>query len=368
LLPDSQNDRWTFGWQGGGEILMFKQIKLSKETLSASFITLLALTIVYVAGMTFVTVEIERLVERMLTPHIRSDPGIATMQRAIFSDVEGFMQSHNVRLIGYVCLGLIVLLTLAGIVTRRRSLSSLGSAGAMLSIYAYFVIHMSFLAGLGVLAGLWLPFWGDLVKLGDVVYLPYMLLVFPFSLAGVDIRFVLANAFINLGLTIFALGILAWFYARLRRKATADFWIYRFTRHPQYLGWILWSYGLMLRASLSRGIPLDNANPGASLPWVLSTMAIVCVALSEEIDMSHEHHQDYERYRAKAPFLLPLPRFLSRVFSAPLRVVLRKERPENRWEVVQAYFIYLVALALISLPFVLLDWPAGKGWMDWPFM
>jgi protein-S-isoprenylcysteine O-methyltransferase Ste14 len=347
---------------------MFKQIKFSKEFLSATFITLLAMTIVYVMGMTFVTIEIERLVERTITPHIRSDPGVTSMQRAIFNDLEAYMQAHNVRLIGFTCLGIIVLLTLAGIVTKKRSLSSLGSVGAMLSIYAYFVIHMSFLAGLGVLAGLWLPFWGNLVKLGDVVYLPYMMLVYPFSLVGVDIRAVLANLLINLGLTIFALGILAWFYARLRRKETADFWIYRYTRHPQYLGWIVWSYGLMLRASLSRGIPLGHTNPGASLPWVLSTMAIVCVALSEEMDMSREHHQDYDRYRVKAPFLLPLPRFLSRVFSAPLRVVLRKERLENRWEVVLAYFIYLVSLALLSLPFVLLDWPPGKGWMDWPFM
>ena len=347
---------------------MFKQIKFSKEILSATFITLLALTIVYVMGMTFVTIEIERFVERTVTPYIRSDPGVASMQSAIFTDFEAFMHTHNVRLIGYTCLGVIVLLTVAGIATKKRSLSSLGSAGAMLSIYAYFVIHMSFLAGLGVLAGLWLPFWGNLVKLGDVVYLPYMMLVYPFSLAGVDIRAALANTLINLGLTIFALGILAWFYARLRRKATADFWIYRYTRHPQYLGWIVWSYGLMLRASLSSGIPLGHANPGASLPWVLSTMAIVCVALSEEIDMSREHHGHYDRYRTKAPFMLPLPGLLSRVFSAPLRFVLRKERPENRWEVVLAYFIYLVILALLSLPFVLLNWPPGKGWMDWPFM
>jgi hypothetical protein len=51
----------------------------------------------------------------------------------------------------------------------------------------------------------------------------------------------LAGLFIALGLLIFILGVLAWFYARLEKKGTADFWIYRFSRHPQYLGWIVWS-------------------------------------------------------------------------------------------------------------------------------
>lgn len=72
-----------------------------------------------------------------------------------------------------------------------------------------------------VLAGLWLPFWRNLVELGDIVYLPYMLLVFPFSLAGIDIRMGLSRALTGLGLLIFVLGILAWFYAGLQRKGTA---------------------------------------------------------------------------------------------------------------------------------------------------
>jgi hypothetical protein len=72
------------------------------------------------------------------------------------------------------------------------------------------------------LAGLRLPFQGNLVKLGDNVYLPYMLVVFPFSLAGIDIRMSLSRALTDLGLLIFVLGILAWIYARLQRKGTAQ--------------------------------------------------------------------------------------------------------------------------------------------------
>jgi protein-S-isoprenylcysteine O-methyltransferase Ste14 len=195
-----------------------------------------------------------------------------------------------------------------------------------------------------------------------------MILVYPFALFGLDIRLGLAYLLTNLGLLIFFLGILAWFYARWQKKGTADFWIYRFTRHPQYLGWIVWSYGLMLRASLSRGIPLHNTNPGASLPWLVSSLIIVCIALSEEVHMSREHGEEYQNYRTRAPFLFPLPGFVSKGISYPLRLILRKEWPDRRWDLVWTFLICLTVIVLLSLPFLILDWPPGGGWMDWPVL
>jgi protein-S-isoprenylcysteine O-methyltransferase Ste14 len=247
-----------------------------------------------------------------------------------------------------------MLLAVVGLITERRGLASLGSVGFILPIYAYFVMHMSFLAGLQVLTALWAPFWGDLIRLGDVAYIPYMMLVYPFSLVGLDIRRPLAGLLVAMGLLIFTLGVLAWFYARFRKKGTADFWIYRFTRHPQYLGWIVWSYGLMVRVSLRNDTALGQTNPGASLPWVISTLIIVCVALSEEIRMRREQGQDYEAYASRTPFLLPLPRSVSRAIAAPFRLMLRKERPETGWDLVWTFVIYLILIALVSLPFAIL--------------
>jgi protein-S-isoprenylcysteine O-methyltransferase Ste14 len=328
-------------------------------------LTLLALALVYGVGTTFFTVELERLVERTLTPQIARSAGVAAMNREVYAGIDGFMASNHVRAIGYGCLALVVLLALAGLVTGRRGLASLGSLGLILPIYAYFVLHMSFLAGLGVLTALWAPFWGDLVKLGDIAYVPYVALVYPFSLAGIDIRRAVAGLAITAGLLIFVLGVLAWFYARWQKQGTADFWIYRFTRHPQYLGWIVWSYGLMLRAGLREDTALGQANPGASLPWVISTLIIVCIALAEEVRMRRDHGQDYEAYSQRAPFLLPLPRFVSRAASAPLRLVLGKAWPASNWELVGTFAVYLAVIALLSLPFVVFGWPAG-GWAAWP--
>jgi len=339
---------------------------MKRNVFPSALLTLLALAVVYGIGATFFTAELERLVERTITPYIIDSPEVEAMNREVYSGVDQFMRSRHVRTIGYVCLAAVVLLTIVGLIAGKRGLAWLGSIGLILPIYAYFVIHMSFLAGLGILSALWLPFWGDLVKLGDVAYLPYMILVYPFSLVGIDIRLFLADLFTSLGLFIFILGVLAWFYARFQKKGTADFWIYWYTRHPQYLGWIVWSYGLMLRASLNRHIPIHNSNPGASLPWVISTLTIVCIALSEETRMKREHDEEYERYREGAPFMLPLPKLFSRAASLPLRLVLRKEWPESGWDLLLTFAIYLVVVVLLSLPFIMLHWPSGGGWMDWP--
>jgi protein-S-isoprenylcysteine O-methyltransferase Ste14 len=224
---------------------------------------------------------------------------------------------------------------------------------------------MFFLAGLGILRALWLPFWGNLMKLGDIAMVPYMILTYPFALLRVDIRPYLAYLAIGLGLLVFLLGTLAWFYTKMQRKGTVDIWLYRFSRHPQYLGWILWSYGLMLLAAQAP-IPLGGENPGASLPWLISTLVIVGVALGEEIRMGRERGEEYEAYRASAPFMLPLPRIVSTIFTTPLRILLKKDRPESRKELLATLAIYTTILVLLSLPFVLLDWPSIYGWADWP--
>ena len=123
----------------------------------------------------------------------------------------------------------------------------------------------------------------------------------------------------------------------------------------------------MLRTSLRTDLVLQTSNPGASLPWVLSTLIILCVAVSEEIQMRREHDQSYDRYRAQAPFMFPLPGWLNAWIAAPVRILLRKDAPENGRDVVVIFLVYLVLVMLFSLPFVLLHLPSGGGWMQWPF-
>jgi hypothetical protein len=50
-----------------------------------------------------------------------------------------------------------------------------------------------------------------------------------------------------------------------------------------------------------------------------------------------------------------------------MRALLRRNRPENGWQVLVVFLVYAAILVLLSLPFVLLKWPSSMGWMMWPY-
>lgn len=52
--------------------------------------------------------------------------------------------------------------------------------------------------------------------------------------------------------------------------------------------------------------------------------------------------------------------------SAPMRAVLGKRYPESCRELAIVFVVYLAILVVLSLPFVLLNWPSHLGWSDWP--
>jgi protein-S-isoprenylcysteine O-methyltransferase Ste14 len=320
---------------------------------------LAVLAVVFTVALSFASVELPSALARLVDEELE----IEDIHPYIEPDlVREFVD--RVRPIAYTCLAVVVFLVVVGLLAGRTRLSKLGAALLFMPTFGYFAAYMFFLAGLGVLRALWLPFWGRLIKLGDVAYVPYVVAVCPFALAGIDARRALAVLAIGLGLLIFFLGTLAWLRAKRWQEGTAKRGIYRFSRHPQYLGWIVWSYGLMLLASQQPPV-MAGENPGASLPWVVSSLVIVCVALGEEMAMKRERGTEYDAYRARAPFLIPLPRFVSRLVGAPLRAALGKERPETWREVLVVFFLYLAILVLLSLPFYVLDYPGGIGWSAW---
>ena len=113
-------------------------------------------------------------------------------------------------------------------------------------------------------------------------------------------------------------------------------------------------------------VPLGGSNPGASLSWLLTSRVIICIALAEENRMRQEDSERYLQYTASAPFMFRIPKFVSTAVTFPIRLLLKKNRPETGKELVAAFAVYATLLILLSLPFVLLDWPPGIGWSGWP--
>ncbi|MBN1938500.1 MAG: HEAT repeat domain-containing protein [Candidatus Aminicenantes bacterium] len=294
------------------------------------FLTLLA--VVFAIGLMFASIELPRLLDTVLgnvTPELEGDSHAD--ETAIFR-TELFLQHYHFRLVGYICFGLMIILIAAGFISGKSVFSAAGAVALFLPVFAQFAGVMFFLAGLGFLNLAWIPALDvsfDIGRLGDIVYLPYDALMSIFRSWGIDAHTPLVYGAIGIGLLLFILGTLAWFFARKQERSVADFWVYRFSRHPQYLGWILWSYGMLLALNRIRyprrawGIP-------ASLPWLLSMMIIVGVALLEERKMKRFSGKLYEDYRERTSFLFPLPRFLRTAISAPVRLFVGKSVPERK--------------------------------------
>ena len=326
-----------------------------------TMLSLTLLALVFTVALTFTTVELPRILTNLFyragwIPDV--NPGIEP------EIVEEFMKIA--RPIGYVCLTAIVILIIAGFITKKKRLSTLGALFFFLPTFGYFAGSMFFLAGLGILRITWIPFWEiNLVNLGDIAYLPYIIPTYLFHLIGPDIRTPLAIAVTGIGFFIFLLGTIAWFYGKVQKRETVTFWLYKYSRHPQYLGYIIWSYGVMLQASLA-GISWGGSNPGASLPWLISTLIVVCIALAEEINMSKRDRDTYLKYKERAPFMFPIPKFITSLVTAPIRVLLRKNQPENRKEIIGTFAVYFLIFVLLSLPFILLNFPPDHQWWKWP--
>ncbi|MFQ5819585.1 MAG: methyltransferase [Candidatus Heimdallarchaeota archaeon] len=310
------------------------------------------LTIVFTLALTFITLELPRILNNILRDYFPD----------IFWEPERIEALLNyARPIGYVCFVVVITLILVGLLTERLRLTSFGSLAFFLPAFGYFAASMFFLAGIGILRVMWLPFWDSsptLLKLGDIAYLPIWIVQAPFRLIDEQVTYrfgwFMANLAIVVGLLIFCVGTFTWFYGKFENKKIFDFWIYKYSRHPQYLGFILWSYGVMLLTKFTPHVR-GGYQPEPSFPWIHSTLLVICVALIEEITMIKQADESYLTYRKSTPFLLPLPPVLSRIFTAPNRMLLKKDFPEKGREVLYTFFLYCIILILLSLIILGLD-------------
>jgi len=315
--------------------------------------SLLFLAVVFTLGLTFATVELPYRIDGFLQNAVHTPGGDSHVDEVARLKTELFMAHYHVRAMGYAGFFLLLGLIALGFSTRRTGLAALGAVGVMLPVFAQFAGVMFFLAGLGALNALWLPILDvsyGVQDWGKVINAPNDLLRGLLGLLGVQSVWPTILLFIGSGILVFLLGSYAWLTARSRGKGVADFWLYRISRHPQYLGWILWTYGAYLLIQRFM-YPKRSWGIGASLPWLLSTMVIVGVALLEELNMRRQHGEEYEAYRSTAPFLFPVPRWVERALAAPFRWFFGKDRPDRRREVAVVLGFYTAVLMAVSALF-----------------
>ncbi|UCF20539.1 MAG: HEAT repeat domain-containing protein [Gemmatimonadota bacterium] len=314
---------------------------------------LVLLSAIFTIGLTFATVELPYLIDEVLQEAITTPNLDSHVDEISVLKTELFISHFHLRLIGYVCFALMVAAIVVGFSTKRTGLAALGAFGFMLPVFAQFAGVMFFLSGLGMLNILWLPVLDisyELQKLGLVIRVPYDFLIWLFRSVGINGYWPIVYFFLGGGLLLFFLGTFAWLSARARKQPVADFWVYKVSRHPQYLGWILWSYGVYLLLLQGR-YPKRSWGIDASLPWLLSTLVIIGVAMLEELQMRRRHGEAYDSYRRGAPFLLPIPKFVERIFECPTRLLFKKSGPERKREVAVVLGIYAALLMGASVLF-----------------
>ena len=311
-------------------------------------VALVLLALVFTVGLMFSSVEIPKAVDNLLDRNVNF-LDVATGQNELTKyKTELFLSHYHVRIIGYGCLGLILILIVLGFVLEKRALASVGAIFFFLPVFGHFAATMFFLGGLAFLRFLWLPFLDitfDIMRLGDIVLLPYNWILDLASLVGINLVRELPFIITGLGIFIFLLGVLAWMYGKIGKQRVADFWIYRISRHPQYLGWIIWSYGVLFLPGPNMKQYVGVAN---TLPWLLATMIIIGVALLEERKMKQEHGDNYESYRQRASFLFPLPRIVRKIFSLPQQLIFRKAYPHRKREIVVVITFYTALCIFLS--------------------
>ncbi len=321
------------------------------------FSSLALLAVVFTIGLTFASVELPRLVDSFIGKEFEF-PNVATVSKdhPDYSPddpgnfkTELYLKTYHLRWIGYGSLAAVVVLIIVGFATNRSGLSSAGAILLFLPVFGHFALTMFFLGGLGFLRLLWMPFLDlsfDVMRLGEIVVLPYKMFASLYSLTGLGRWIPLSYLITGMGLLLFFLGTLTWFYSRAKKKGVADFWVYRLCRHPQYLGWIVWSYGVLFlpgSEEIKKLFSISN-----SLPWLLATMVIIGVALVEEVKMRKLFGDSYDAYRRRTSFIFPLPRFISNLFFLPVRILFKKRFPERKREALVLVAFYTLLLMAAS--------------------
>jgi len=260
-----------------------------------------------------------------------------------------YFEHYHIKEIGYVSLFLIFLLIFFGFYYDKKSLSLLGAFAVFIPVFGHFALSMFFLAGLGFLRIIWIPFTEIspyFMNYGDIIYLPNEIILSIGKLFGLNLSKEIAIFFIVIGILLFIMGVYVWFSTKFFKDNVAKSFIYKISRHPQYLGWILWSYGLFL-------LPSEETMKNSwgypdSFPWLLSTMIIIAVSLFEEINMRKQFGNEYEDFKRKTAFMFPLPKWLKKFIKHPLRLFFNTSGFSKKRHVLVFTLYYTILLIFIS--------------------
>lgn len=340
-----------------------------------SLVLAITLSLIFSLGGLFLMVIVPQELNRFLENYI-ADPWYAPHPYQGWEHYESVVAF--LRPIGYLSFWLMISIIILGLIIKRYKLSFLGSLTFYLPIFGQFAAMMGALyifTGIGVSRTLWVPILDhapELLNLGAIFYFPLVVILFLIVLPSVLLIFALQEPFLQpllgeemaismthllefmivlfiagVGIFIFTFAVVTWLYGRFQGRKVIDFWIYYYSRHPQYLGLIVWNYGLLMLSTVSH---IGLFPP--TFPFLVLSFVIIGMALNEENTMIRQHTEEYITWRERTPFLFPLPRRIRSLITYPMRKLIKKEWPESNKDIIQVLLIYGAIVVLMSVPFV----------------
>jgi Putative protein-S-isoprenylcysteine methyltransferase len=268
---------------------------------------------------------------------------------------------------GLLAFILSIVFIILGFVTKWTKISIIGVLTLYLPVFSGFAYTMFLFAGLGVLRYIWYPIirilggYAGALSIGySLLILPLLIMSSPFlvsDLLGITVQAsmmalgVMPFVIILVGFVILSVSIATWLYYCLSGVRIIKQGIYKYSRHPQYLGLLLWCYSLL------HLYPIYGSfahTPPPALLYLVLLFTIIGIALIEEQKLVERYGDEYIDYRKQTPFLIPLPKLVKDVILWIPRKVTGKELPKTRVEVIKMLTMYLLILAILSTPFDLL--------------
>ncbi len=309
------------------------------------------LTLIFAFALMFAFVELPASIDSLLQSRF-GFPGFDQGSDDFNSyKSELFISTLYLRWIGYASIFIIIFFIAFGFLTKRSGWAWAGAFVLFIPVFGQFALSMFFLAGLGMLRVIWLPFMDisfAILQLGNVVLLPYWILMRAAGLLNWNAHIFISYCFMLSGAFLFVWGVLVWLQNRFGEKGFASGNIYKLSRHPQYAGWIIWSYGIML-FSLNLNTMKKSWGLSSSLPWLLASMVIVGICFIEEIKMKEKYGDEYEKYRKRTSFLVPVPKLIKSFINIPAKLFLKEEFPSTKMQAAGVTSLYTAILILLSL-------------------
>jgi protein-S-isoprenylcysteine O-methyltransferase Ste14 len=303
--------------------------------------------------------------------HLLPDPWIASLtipHSTAFANYYSALAAFTP--IASLLLWIFILLVILGFCIDRFRFSFLGSVFLYLPTFSQIGFKMYFFAGAGVFCLIWLPLLEispDLLRLGEIINFPLLLfyqiyewdsyffynLVQPlFPLYVILIGF--------LGTFLLTYGMISWLYGRFNNQPLVDFWIYRYSRHPQYLGILLLTWTVSFY--FSAGWFWSPPTPPSTF-FLLFSFFILGKAIHEENKLLQVDEFSYAEYRLRSPFLLPLPKVIRSGFPKFNTIIIKKEWPESNREIAVLLLSYGLIVVLVSILLIII-FPVEYGRYD----